>query len=203
MRKPFGPLWRLIVIKAGREVLNLDTTKKTANAETGNGDAFLLLMDGSKERLYRIALAYLHREADALEALQEATFRAYKSFRKLKEPSYFHTWIVRILLNVCADEFRGRKRKGKDIRFSTEIEGTAGAFADASDTRISLRELVDGLPREQKEIIILKYYQQLTLTEVSAILECPLGTVKTRLHKALVALRGELGEEGSHDFARA
>lgn len=159
-------------------------------------------MAASKERLYRIALAYLHREADAVEAVQEATYRAYKNFRKLKEPAYFHTWAVRIVLNVCADEFRKRKRR-EPAAYTEEAEGAAGTFADASDTRVSLRRLVDGLPREQKEIIILKYYQQLTLTEIAAVLECPEGTVKTRLHKALVRLRGELGEEGSHDFARA
>jgi RNA polymerase sigma-70 factor (ECF subfamily) len=70
-------------------------------------------------------------------------------------------------------------------------------FADLSDTRVSLRQAVDQLPREQMEIIILKYYRQLTLTEVATVLECPEGTVKTRLHKALVTLRQSLGQEGT------
>ncbi|WP_338113327.1 sigma-70 family RNA polymerase sigma factor [Paenibacillus artemisiicola] len=190
-----------MIIKARREVKTLDTIEQKESAASGKDDAFLRLMEASKERLYRIALAYLHREADAVEAVQEATYRAYKSFRKLKEPAYFHTWAVRIVLNVCADEFRKRKRR--EPADGREAEGASGTFADASDTRVSLRRLVDGLPREQKDVIILKYYQQLTLTEVAAVLECPEGTVKTRLHKALVRLRGELGEEGSHDFARA
>lgn len=179
----------------------LDTIAQVQAAKAGDSEAFLRLMDVCKERLYRIALAYLHQETDALDAVQEATCRAFQSLRKLKEPSYFDTWMVRIVLNACADEYRKRKRRGT----AAELERTAPAlsFSDASDTRVSLRQLVDKLPEEQKAIIILKYYQQLTLTEIAAVLDRPEGTVKTRLHKALVALRGELGEEGTHDFARA
>nr|WP_239566055.1 sigma-70 family RNA polymerase sigma factor [Paenibacillus sacheonensis] len=185
----------------------MDTNEQAKAAKAGNSEAFLRLLEGSKERLYRIALAYLHQEADALDAVQEATCRAFQSLRKLKEPSHFETWMVRIVLNACADEYKKRRRRGPEAWLektgTAGIAGAAIAFSDASDTRVSLRQLVDGLPREQKEIIILKYYQQLTVTEVAAVLECPEGTVKTRLHKALVTLRGVLGEEGIHDFARA
>lgn len=161
-------------------------------AKAEKNDAFLALLEKQKERLFRIAVAYLHNEADALDAVQETVCRAFQNLRKLKRPEYFDTWIVRILLNACADEHR-KKRK---LAYSKEVSKSMG-FADLSDTRVSLRQAVDQLPREQMEIIILKYYQQLTLTEVATVLECPEGTVKTRLHKALVTLRQSLGQEGT------
>jgi len=161
-----------------------------AAAKAGKDDAFLELLETRKGRLFRIAIAYLHHESDALDAVQETVCRAFQNMRKLKHPEYFDTWIVRILLNICADEHR---RKRKTIYTGNETQGTS--FSEASDTKVSLRQAVDSLPREQKEVIILKYYQQFTLIEVAALLECPEGTVKTRLHKALVKLRLTLREE--------
>ena len=67
-------------------------------------------MEMHQSRLYRIAYAYLHNEDDALEVIQESTYRAYRNLKKLKQPNYFETWLIRILLNCCADE---RKRQGR------------------------------------------------------------------------------------------
>ncbi|WP_310224777.1 sigma-70 family RNA polymerase sigma factor [Paenibacillus qinlingensis] len=174
----------------GKEGFWLDTKEWVAAAKAGKEEAFLALLETRKERLFRIAIGYLHNETDALDAVQETVCRAFQNLKKLKQPEYFDTWLVRILLNACADEYR---RKRKMAYTGKESKGTG--FEDTSDTRVSLRQAVDQLPPEQKEIIILKYYQQFTLSEVAALLECPEGTVKTRLHKALVKLRKTLGEE--------
>lgn len=168
----------------------MDLTTWVRAAQKGDDQAFLHLMDSSKERLYRIALAYLRSEPEALEAVQETTCRAYQHLGKLKQPDYWGTWVVRILLNACADEHR-RQRRALPVSEASRV-----SFADSSDIRMDLGTAVDGLPREQKEIIILKYYQQFTLSEIAALLECPEGTVKTRLHKALRTLRSSFGEEG-------
>ncbi|GAE47233.1 sigma factor [Mesobacillus boroniphilus] len=79
-------------------------------AKKGDEAAFYDLMQLHKVRLYRIALSYLKNSEDAVEALQEVTYRAFRSIRRVKEPQYFTTWLTRILINYCNDELKKRKR---------------------------------------------------------------------------------------------
>lgn len=161
----------------------------TIAAQKGDAEAFAALMEMHQSRLYRIAYAYLHNEGDALEAIQESTYRAYRKLKKLKEPSYFATWLIRILLNYCADE---RKRKS---RFShvTEIHEPSSWDRPADP---DLAAAVSALDRDCKQIIILSYFEGFSLTEVADILEIPAGTVKSRLHRALGQLRDQLETKG-------
>ena len=164
-------------------------TELTRAAQKGDAAAFAALMEMHQNRLYRIAYAYLQNDGDALEAIQEATYRAYRKLKKLKEPTYFSTWLIRILLNYCADE---RKRK---IRFSpvTEIR-ESGRWDRPEDP--DLAAAVAALEPEYKQIIILSYFEGFSLTEVADILEIPAGTVKSRLHRALGKLRDQLEPKG-------
>lgn len=163
-------------------------------AKSGDAESFLKLMDGQKARLYRIARTYLNNEQDALDALQEASFRAYRGIAKLKDTVLFETWLTRILLNCCNDEYRRRKRRGLFAQIKM-IGASQPSFSSGSDLKVTLEEAVRELPARQKEIIILKYIQQYTLTEIAVIMGCPEGTVKTGLHKALGRLRGTVGKE--------
>ena len=88
----------------------MDIEELLRAAKRGDEEAFYALMSSQKERLYRIAYAYLKNEDDALEAIQETTYRAWKTFGRLREAKLFPTWIVRILLNCCNDEWKRRKR---------------------------------------------------------------------------------------------
>jgi RNA polymerase sigma-70 factor, ECF subfamily len=163
-------------------------------AKSGDAEAFMKLMDWQKANLYRIAQAFLNNEQDTFDALQETSFRAYRGIAKLKDKALFETWLTRILLNCCNDEYRRRKRRGLFAQLKI-IVSSQPSFSGESDLKITLEEAIRELPANQKEIIILKYIQQYTLTEIAVILGCPEGTVKTRLHKALGRLRGTLGRE--------
>lgn len=79
-------------------------------AQKGNTAAFSAIMNEHKEKLYRMAYSYFKNEQDALEAVQETAYRALKKIKQIKEPRYIGTWIVRILLNYCADEIKRKKR---------------------------------------------------------------------------------------------
>lgn len=81
-------------------------------AKKGDDQAFYELIIEHKAQMYRIVLSYLKNDADSLEAIQEVTFRAFKQIKKLKEPSFFSTWLIRILINYCIDE---QKRKQKVV----------------------------------------------------------------------------------------
>nr|WP_282446113.1 sigma-70 family RNA polymerase sigma factor [Paenibacillus silvae] len=163
----------------------------TYAAQKGDAEAFAALMEMHQSRLYRIAYAYLHNEGDALEAIQESTYRAYRNLKKLKEPAYFGTWLIRILLNYCADE---RKHKHRFHPVSAVQE--TGRWDRPEDP--DLAAAVSALEPDYKQIIILSYFEGFSLTEVADILDIPAGTVKSRLHRALGKLRDQLEPKGEH-----
>ena len=138
----------------------MTTEERVAAALNGDDDAFYDLVGAEKERLYRIAYAYLKNEADALEALQEATCRAYLKLRKLKEARYFHTWLIRILIHYCIDE---QKRKRRMLPLYELPETLAQDLA--LDEKLSLELAIDRLQPNYRHIIILKYYEDMTLAD--------------------------------------
>jgi RNA polymerase sigma-70 factor (TIGR02954 family) len=166
-------------------------------ARQGDDEAFFQLISTEKERLYRIAFTYLKNETEALEALQEVICRAYAKLSKLKEPRYFNTWLIRILIHYCIDEQK-RKRKMQSI---THLPESIKDPHDSMDERLGLEEAIQKLDPRYQHIIILKYFQDMTLTDIARLLEKPEGTVKTWLNKALMQLRDQIGQERSGEFA--
>ena len=143
-----------------------------------------------KGRLYRTALLYLGGEAAALDAVDEAVYRAFLSHRKLRRPEHFNTWITRILINVCNDELRRRKREPA----MAELPETAAEQFDA----LPLLDAVERLPRELRAVVALRYFSGYTLAETAEALDIPAGTVSSRQRKALALLRLEL-DDGKED----
>ena len=151
-------------------------------------EEFALRVSARRNQLYRTAYLYLGREADALEAVDEAVYQALRHLRQLREEQYFETWLTRILLNECHRELRRRKRlAGEDA-----LPESAGP--DAYDV-LPLREAVSRLPEELRQVVILRFFADRTLSETAECLKLPVGTVSTRQRKALQLLRLELGEE--------
>ena len=140
----------------------------------------------AKSRLYRTAVMVLGEPSAAEEALDEAVYRGLKGCRRLRSPEYFDTWLTRILLNACYDELKRRRR----LTAAEELPETAEEF-DA----LPLKEAVRGLPRELRDVVVLRYFSGYTLRETAEILEIPRGTAATRQRRALQLLRLELGEE--------
>lgn len=142
-----------------------------------------------RQRLYRTAFLYLGREADALEAVDEAVYQALRGLGKLREAAYFETWLTRILINECHRELRRRKR------LSGEEALPESAGPDAYD-HLPLKDAVSRLPETLRAVVILRYFTGYTQSETAAALDIPQGTVATRQRRALELLRLELGEEG-------
>ena len=152
-----------------------------------NNEEFGKRIENIRLRLYKTALLYLGSEACALDAVDEAVYKALCSYKKLRQPEYFDTWITRILINECYNELRRQKR----FRPLEELpEGATEEF----DT-LPLKEAIRRLPRELKEVVILRYFAGYTLIETAETLQIPQGTVATRQRKALKVLKLELSEE--------
>jgi RNA polymerase sigma-70 factor (ECF subfamily) len=173
------------------------TKERIRAAIRGHDDAFYQLMQEHKEKLYRIALSYMKNENDALEAVQETTYRAYLKLHKLKEPDYFGTWLVRILLNYCIDELKSRNRtttwfihQQPDVAVSDEF--------NLKIERMGLDAAIRQMEPKYQQVVHLKYFKDLTISEIAHTLEKPEGTVKTWLHKALSGLRTHLDKDGEH-----
>lgn len=139
-----------------------------------------------KDKLYRTAALYLGSDSAAVDAVDEAIYKGFRAYRKLRQPEYCETWLTRILINVCHTELRRRKR---ELAVETLPE-TAQEQFDA----LPLKEALRRLPEELRAVITLRYFTGLTLEETARTLGIPRGTVSTRQKKALELLRLDLAE---------
>ncbi|MGD6943339.1 sigma-70 family RNA polymerase sigma factor [Cytobacillus gottheilii] len=159
-------------------------------ARKGDEHAFYLLLKIHRDRLLKVAISYLKNEGEALEALQEVTFRAYKSIKKVKKPEYFSTWITRIMLNYCHDQAKHRKRMTVTDLFEEDNS------KEDYEQKIVIEDALAKIDDRSREVIILKYYHDLKIKEIADILGSPESTIKTWLYKGMKSLRKEL-DEGS------
>lgn len=154
-----------------------------------NDEEFAHRVESIRNKLYKTALVYLGSEALALDAVDEAVYKALCGRRKLRRPEYFDTWITRILINECHNELRRQKRYAP----LEELPETAAESFDA----LPLKEALRRLPKDLKEVVILRFFAGYTVSETARALDIPAGTVATRQRKALQLLRLELDEEVS------
>jgi RNA polymerase sigma-70 factor (ECF subfamily) len=153
--------------------------------------AFIQLMQLHKEDLYRTAFAFLKNDHDAVEAMQEVTFRAFQKIHTVKEPKYIKTWLIRIMMNYCQDQLKKKKRF-----ISNEVLQEAGYSVDSN---MELEEAIASLTSDEQQLIFLKYFQGTKIKDIAEIKKIPEGTVKSRLHTALKSLRNFLAEKGYVD----
>lgn len=144
-------------------------------------EQFIQSINENRLKMYKTAIAILKNEDDANDAIQDALYSAYKNYNNLKEKSYFSTWIIRILINKCYDIIN----KNKKISYidGSVTENTTGV-EDNYEVESSLEWVLKQIDKDLKEIVVLYYYDELSVTEIAKILEIPQGTVKSRLSRA-------------------
>ena len=140
-----------------------------------------------KAGLYRTAYLYLGSESAAIDAVDEAVFKGLLSFKKLRQPEFFKTWMTRILINECKTELKRRARS----QSYAELPEVATEDFDA----LPLRDAISRLPETLREPLILRYFSGYTTAETAAILSIPQGTAAPRLRRALELLRRALSED--------
>ncbi len=151
---------------------------------------FAARTEAIRSRLYRTAYLYLGSEADALEAVDEAVYKALRGLKKLRQEEFFETWLTRILINECHRELRRRKWLSGD-------DALPDTASPDDYEHLPLKEAVRRLPEGLRTVVILRFFAGYTQSETAAALDLPQGTVATRQRRALQLLRLELGEEGS------
>jgi DNA-directed RNA polymerase specialized sigma24 family protein len=148
-----------------------------------DANAFGLLVKDCERTLYRVSRTVLPNDQDCADAVQEALSLAWRHIGFLREPRYFRTWLIRILLNECYRLLRRKKRP------EAGAGGVGWFVADAPcDEAIDLRNALDALPEDQRAAIILYHVEDLTVEEIARVMKVPSGTVKSRLARARVKL---------------
>jgi RNA polymerase sigma-70 factor (ECF subfamily) len=142
------------------------------------------------ERLYRFCLALVRHEADAREAAQESLLRAWRRRDSRRTGTTWWTWAAGFAVNVCR-EIR-RADRGEGAPPSSVAHAPAAHPIEELVKEERLRELhraVRRLPPRQQEVVALRFFEECSLAQVAEILDCPVGTVKSNLHKALANLK--------------
>ncbi|WP_438351353.1 sigma-70 family RNA polymerase sigma factor [Paenibacillus sp. FA6] len=146
-----------------------------------------------KEKLYRFAYCYVKNEQDALEIVAEATYKAYLSFSKMKTPEYFETWITRIVINCSLDHIRRNKKY-------TSLENNPAEFVTTEhslpfEDKWDLYEALDQLSPEEKNLIILKVFEDKRFKDLAEILSLTENTIKSKFYRTLDKLKKHLIKE--------
>lgn len=161
-----------------------------------NKEKFTDLLEQNKLRFYKTAKSILKNDDDVYDALQEALISIYQNFNNLKNEKYFATWATRIVINKCYDLLR-KNKKSKIISIETELENDiANAGYDDYDVdQYGIKKALESLNDDLRLIIILYYYDNFSINEISKIIDIPNGTVKSRLYKARTILKEKLEKE--------
>ena len=143
---------------------------------------YMLRVRGMEERLYRIAQAMLWRSADCADAVQEAVFRGWMKRGGLREESYFETWLVRILINVCKDMLKKRSREaGAPLQ---ELPSEERMCED-----LHLRQCLKEMPEKYRLPLLLHHMEGYSVADIAGMLDLPRSRVQSRLHQARLLLR--------------
>jgi RNA polymerase sigma-70 factor (ECF subfamily) len=148
---------------------------------------FAAALESELAMAYRLSGYLLADSAEAQDAVQEASVRAWRGWPRLREPERFHAWFSQILVNVCRTRLRQRSRhRTVDVE---DVNLESGDPFRASLARDTIGRALSCLSQELRMVVVLRYWGELSLAEIADRLGIPVGTVKSRHHAALQALR--------------
>ncbi len=153
-------------------------------------DTFCRLVRQNEKAMYSVAFSILSNESDAADAISEAIYRAYKSLDTLKNEYAFKPWILRIVRN-CAVEL---VRSNKNLLSIDDVEVEESSGENDIVTALTLRKAVEQLKQPYKEVVVLYYYEDLSITQISKITGASVVTAKQQLSRARKMLRDMLME---------
>ncbi len=143
------------------------------------------------DRAYRLAWAILGNDEEAQDATQDAFTVAWRHRRSLRDPDKLEAWLGRILVNTCRDRLRSRARRPvQPLELSSLPSVSDGSQAAAS--RDELGRALKSLNPDQRIVIVLRFWADMTVDDIADRLGVPAGTVKSRIHHSLRTLRSSL-----------
>ncbi|WP_433748149.1 RNA polymerase sigma factor [Falsibacillus pallidus] len=146
----------------------------------------------NKESAYRLAFSYVKNQQDALDIVQESIRKSFTSVSSLKNKTVIKSWFFRIVVNTSLDFLRKKKRIQlvDDETLEMISPGTEDRYPN-----VDLEKAMEELPHKYRVIVILRFFEDMKIEEISAVLNEKISTVKTRLYKALRLLKEQLLDE--------
>lgn len=139
----------------------------------------------SYEAMYRMAYTYMRNEQDSMDVVQETILKAMKGVSKVREESFLKTWLFRILINTALDEL---ERRRKILPLYTEDEESKEDIYEDTD----VMNLLERLDANEKTVIMLRYFEEWKIEDISTFMEKNVNTVKSILYRALRKMKTEL-----------
>ena len=167
------------------------------SAADGDREAFAALAAPRVDRMFATATLILRDRGRAEDAVQDALVRAWRDVRTLRDPHRFDAWLRRLLVNACYDESRRHRRHAANVRLLPDhdraTQDSSGALGDRDEMDWAMRQL----STDHRAVIVHHYYLELSVAEIADSLGIPVGTAKSRLHHARLALRAGMEAGGA------
>ena len=169
-------------------------------AQTGDQEAFAVLVTEHQRYVYNLALRVLKNEEEALDLTQETFVRAWTALPNFRGQSRFRTWLYRIVTNLCYNRLPKLRRSLTELGDDVIVEipetgidfGNPAAGVESRELRSHLHQAIDHLDENYRLLISLRYQSELSYQEIATTLNLPLGTVKNGLFRAREQLRRAL-----------
>jgi RNA polymerase sigma-70 factor (ECF subfamily) len=178
--------------------VELDVVRR---AKRGDRHAFAELAASAGDRLYAVAQRILRDPDAAGDATQQTLVKIWRRLPKLRDPERFDGWSYRLIVNACYDELRRQRRPQGHL----QLLESDGPMPDPTLTVADRDQLERGFARltpEHRSVVILQYYLDYSLPEIAAVLDIPVGTVRSRLHYAKRLLRSALEADARQPMDR-
>ena len=171
----------------GRKLQLISSRKKKTNEQLVEE----ILLE-QYEQYYRLAYSYVKNEADAGDIVQNGAYKALRSSHTLRQPEFAKTWVYRIMLNEIYAHLR--QPKNESYEFLQESRGYEAESAEDEYVNIDLQRALDSLPKQDKAIITMKYFEDKKLDEIAEIMNENISTVKSRLYRSMKKLHIQLAD---------
>jgi RNA polymerase sigma-70 factor (ECF subfamily) len=169
----------------------------------GDSKPFSLLVTKHQRSVFSTAYGMLGNQQDAEDVTQEVFVTAFRKLATFEGRSSFLTWLRRIAFNLAIDLRRRKKSRGSATQFAVAddiVSTKESSVADSmitSETVSTVRRAIDSLPDEQRVVVVLRDLQDLDYSEIAELLSIPIGTVRSRLHRARLELKATLERMGA------
>jgi len=176
------------------DIVRLAQHRATRNVAMG------ILYERFRERVFNVALRVVGNQEDASDVLQDVFVRLFRKVHRFRERAFFASWVYRITVNVSLDHLRRRRRGPRSTAAPSLLDGPLETGdLTGPERRLATRDLAEhvreGLERlspRLRIVIVLRYLEDLSYGDIAEILDCSIGTVKSRLNRAHAAMRREL-----------
>jgi len=198
--------------------LSVDTSDLglVQRVQRGDKTAFDLLVRKYQHKVVKLVTRYLRNPADAEDVAQEAFIKAYRAMPQFRGDSAFYTWLYRIAINTAKNAIVSRDRNPVEFNLDMQaIEESQSMQARLADTttpesllqteeiRTTVNQAIDALPEDLRTAIVLRELEGLSYEDIALAMECPVGTVRSRIFRAREAIDRRLSEVFEGGLGRA